>query len=51
MGICITTDIGNGTTGYELLENNYGEGKLMSGGPTCWFNGKDILCFVVQSLV
>jgi hypothetical protein len=46
MGIDITKDIENGTTNYELFEKNYGEGKLMPGGPTCRFNGKDIPCFV-----
>jgi hypothetical protein len=46
MGIDITKDIENGTTNDELFKKNYGEGKLMPGGPTCWFNGKDIPCFV-----
>jgi hypothetical protein len=47
MGIDITNDVEDGTTNYELFENNYGVGKLLPGGHTGRFNGKEIPCFVV----
>jgi hypothetical protein len=32
-----------------MFEMNFGEGRVMSGGPTCFFNGKIVPCFVCAS--
>jgi hypothetical protein len=48
MGIDITKDLQTGETGFEVYERNGEEngGGAMIGGPTCYFNGKYLPCFV-----
>ena len=42
-GIDITKPANTGETRVEILENNMGEGKMISEGPACFFNGKKYL--------
>ena len=34
---------------YDVLESNYGPGKLFPGGPTCYFEGKEIPAMIRMS--
>lgn len=45
-GIDITKDVIENECDIKMLELNSGEGKAMSGGPVCRFNGKNLPCFV-----
>ena len=46
LGIDRRKDYKDGETQYEIIANNFGEDKAMSGGPKCTVNGKHVPCFV-----
>ena len=46
LGIDRRKEFKDGETQYEIFQNNFGEGKAMSGGPKCTVNGKSVPCFV-----
>jgi hypothetical protein len=48
-GIDITKNLIDGSTEYELIDRNSGEGQGCYGGPRCTNNGKEIPCFVYSS--
>ena len=48
-GIDIRKNAKSGKTQYELIRNNSGHDLPMSGGPSCFFNGKSIPCFIGTS--
>jgi hypothetical protein len=49
MGININKDILTGIDNVETFSINQGKGKAMEGGPICFFNGKNIPCFIGAS--
>lgn len=48
-GIDIRKDLIDGSSEVEIFEKNCKEGQAMEGGPTCFFNGEKIPCFVGSS--
>jgi hypothetical protein len=49
MGIVIRKKTENGETRFDVFKTNYGNDKVLQGGPTCFCNGKEMPCFVGSS--
>jgi hypothetical protein len=49
LGIDVRKEVLTGETTVETFEQNYGENKACAGGPSCYYNGIKIPCFVGSS--